>query len=213
MSDDGAANLHVSANQWRMSILKACVGSYLPRGIAEDVADAGLAVLAQGVDPLPCLLTSLENYQPQSPQIHWPKSDGVCQLGGLQVLHHGPSVVDLVQAGAQPEFEIDRPLLLLGLAQARLHSHGLGLEVHLDGSNWTTPAEAIAQLSTDSQPCSMSLRSASNGDPVSLNATQLPQPKRDQWQTLQTLAAQIMVPADATSRADAGSGAAQTDND
>ena len=37
--------LHISANQWRMSVLKACVGMQVARGIAEDMADGCIALL------------------------------------------------------------------------------------------------------------------------------------------------------------------------
>ena len=172
-------SLYVSANQWRMSMLKACIGANVVRGVAEDIADAGLALLALGYDPLPQLLHCLEQFQPDPPQIDWPKSLDAMDLGHLQVLHHGPSLIDLVQAGGEPNLSIDSPLLLLGLAQARLHSHGVGIDVQFDQGNWFSPKAALATTLNIAGSSAISLRPAKSGTPIPLAATHLPQPGWD----------------------------------
>ena len=207
------STLHVSANQWRTSILKACIGTQVVRGIAEDVADAGLALLALGQDPLPPLLDCLHAYQTSTQGCDWPRHDDSMDLGHLLVLHHGPSAIDMVQAGLQPQFTTDAPILILGLAQARGHSHGLNPQVSIDDSPWLELDECLAQPEPFSASSKMRLRTSGTGDPKPLSTTQLPQPSRQNWRDLQQFADQILVPADATSREDAGVGDGQTDND
>lgn len=208
-----SANLHVSANQWRTSILKACIGAGVARGVAEDLADAGLALLALQYDPLPSVLACLNNHQSHTPAISWPNEPDEVELGQLQVLQHGPSVIDLAQSGVTTSCQIDAPDLLLGLAQARLHSHGVVLSCSLDRVSWHTPATALQQITTAPPFGPISLRLARTDQPCAMDMTNLPQPSRSNWRELQDLTAEILVPADATSREDAGVGDGQTDND
>ena len=208
-----SSSLHVSANQWRTSILKACIGANVARGVAEDIADAGLALLANGNDPLPSLLTCLQAFDAPAQEASWPRSGSTADLGQLQVLHHGPSAIDLVQAGIQTQFSPDSHALVLGLAQARCHSHGLCTQVAFDDGEWIPLDQAISRSADQTSGSPIQLRSAGIEEPKSLSATHLPQPKREDWQALQGFADQILVPADATSREDAGVGDGQTDND
>ena len=208
-----STSLHVSANQWRTSILKACIGSNVARGVAEDIADAGLALLATGNDPLPSLLQCLADFEVAVPATNWPRQNNPTDLGHLQVLHHGPSAIDLSQAGRQPTLTVDSPELLLGLAQARSHSHGLDFQIAIDDGNWSGLDDVMAVPLQLSASTKMALRARSSDEPKPLSTTNLPQPSRQDWRALQNFADKILVPADASSREDAGVGDGQTDND
>lgn len=208
-----SASLHVSANQWRTSILKACIGSNVARGVAEDIADAGLALLATGHDPLPSLLKCLQEFQVSARAAGWPHQNKTIELGHVQVLHHGPSVIDLVQAGRLTHLSADSPELVLGLAQARNHSHGMRTRIAVDGGDWAELEEVLATTEQLEASTQLKMRSKATQDPTPLSMTSLPQPTRQGWQALQHFANQILVPADATSREDAGVGDGQTDND
>ncbi|MEP0941760.1 MAG: hypothetical protein ABJH63_00235 [Rhizobiaceae bacterium] len=208
-----STNLHVSANQWRMSILKACIGAHVARGVAEDIADAGLALLALQHDPLPSVLACLNNHQSHTSTVTWPNGSDKVEFGQMHVLHHGPSVIDLAQSGTTISCQIDAPDLLLGLAQARLHSHGVTLHCNFDDDDWRTPTIALQQINAATSSRPFSLRLSQTDEPVAMNMTQLPQPSRENWCELQDFTAEILVPADATSREDAGVGDGQTDND
>jgi len=203
--------MHISANQWRVTILKACVGTQVARGVAEDIADASIALLALGQNPLMPVLETLGQYESTTTSPAWPNGSDTVQLGSLQVLHHGPSIIDMAQAGLICCCDIDSHPLLLGLAQARLHSHGIQFEYCDDGSNWRPVITILSngQALPDGGP--VWLRTSSSGEIVPAQLTNLPQPTRENWARLQTYADQIMVPADDTNRADAGAGL--TDND
>ena len=203
--------LHISANQWRVTMLKACVGTQVARGVAEDVADGCMALLAAGHNPLTPLLEALDSFDPTATPPSWPSNSEPADLGPVQVLHHGPSVIDMAHAGLTCRCEIDNMPLLLGLAQARLPSHGTVLELSADGSNW----QGIRGVLRDGRALpdigSTWLRMSDKLSPQPLKSTELPQPKPVNWAKLQTYADQIMVPADDANRADAGAGL--TDND
>ncbi|NKB54064.1 MAG: hypothetical protein GKR97_17940 [Rhizobiaceae bacterium] len=207
--------LHISANQWRTSVLKACVGTLVARGIAEDIADACLALLALQQNPLQPLLGCLNTFHPSSSDVDgvpdWPDVGATAHLGSLQVLKFGPSIIDMAQAGIVCNCDIDSMILLLGLAQARLHSHDMQLECSRDGTNWQTIDGAISSGNVHSGPETCWLRAQKAQSRTPLNMTNLPQPRREDWVSLQQFADQIMVPADDSNRADAGAGL--TDND
>lgn len=208
-----SARLHVSANQWRTSILKACIGTNVTRGVAEDIADACLALLATGNDPLPCLLKCLQEFESSDQAASGPSQDKHTDLGHLQVLRHGPSAIDLVHADRPTRLSANAPELVLGLAQARHHSHGLRTQVAIDDGEWVELGEALAAPAQLTASTKISLRSAGIDTPDPISMTNLPQPSREDWQNLQRCADRILVPADATSREDAGVGDGQTDND
>ncbi|MEP1208944.1 MAG: hypothetical protein ABJM29_13640 [Rhizobiaceae bacterium] len=205
------SNLHISANQWRVSILKACIGAHVARGVAEDIADAALALLELNQNPLASLLDRLDGFQPSAPTPPWPGSTQSASLGPLQVLHHGPSLVDMAQAGIACACEIDDLALLLGLAQSRLYSHGISFEYSRNGTDWQSVSVVAHNRITQTDNGPIWLRKTTSGDLVPLKLTNLPQPTPHDWARLLALASQIMVPADDTNRADAGAGL--TDND
>ncbi len=207
--------IHISANQWRTSILKACVGVEVARGVAEDIADASLAILALGQNPLKLLLDRLNAFQPSANHAdtipNWPVVGETAQLGSLSVLRFGPSVIDMVQAKIICSCHIDNMTLLLGLAQARLHSHGIQFECSRDGTTWQTIEVAFSGKNVPAGAATCWLRASNSQTPHPFNMTRLPQPTREDWATLQGFANQILVPADDSNRADAGAGL--TDND
>lgn len=203
--------LHISANQWRVTILKACIGGQVARGIAEDIADGCIALLGLGQNPLLPLLESLDQFGPAPSSPAWPRTSAGTSLGRLNVMHHGPSVVDMAQAGIICSGEMDNHPLLLGLAQARLHSHGICFDYSKDGSNWRKVAHILKNQQALPDGVSFWLRKSDTGDAEPVKLTKLSQPNRKNWAKLQKYADQIMVPADDTNRADAGAGL--TDND
>ena len=203
--------LHISANQWRVTMLKACVGKLVARGVAEDIADGCMALLAAGQNPLMPLLEALDSFGPTASPPAWPTKSDTAELGSVQVLLHGPSVIDMAHAAYTCSCEIDNMPLLLGLAQARLHSHGAVLEVSADGSDWQKVRKVLRDGRALPDGGTIWLRMSGTTEPLPLKSTNLPQPKRANWAKLQAYADQIMVPADDTNRADAGAGL--TDND
>lgn len=214
-SQPGTAT-HVSANQWRTGLLKACVGAHVVRGVAEDIADACLALLTLDRDPLPAMLALLDDWKRPTTNTPPPQfkaiGDRQCCGSAIAVLAHGPSIIDLAQAGRTVDCEVDSGLLLLGLAQSRSHSQGVMFEILPEGgATWTDVATSISSNLSSVAPNCMSVRLKSTGERLKQDLTQLPQPSAEHWTRLQKLTEAILVPADSSNRADAGAGL--TDND
>lgn len=216
--DDSTVNtgLHVSANQWRTGLIKACIGARVVRGVAEDVADACLALLAQHHDPLSGVLDDLDRWNKAGAGMVVPTFQSIknhCRCDTpVATLGHGPSIIDLAQAGRTVDCIVDDVGLALGFAQSRHHSHGAVFEVQIgDADIWQPVGEAIRQTVESSGATRLVLRLQSQEKPARLDLTQLPQPVAGEWLRLQELTKEIMVPADSTNRADAGAGL--TDND
>ena len=197
--------MRISANQWRTSVLKACVGAYVARGVAEDIADACLALLELGQDPLPVLLPLIEKFDGSVQPAEWQARGGVYAASSTKVLMDGPSIFDLAEAGKTVRCSVDEGLMTFALMAARMKSHDVLFDLVMNGDqikNMTSvqfgPAEIVVRLSTDSK---------TREQP----AHAFPVPNENDWIRLQKLADEILVPADDTNRADAGAGL--TDND
>ncbi|MGI9366483.1 MAG: hypothetical protein ACR2O8_14970 [Rhizobiaceae bacterium] len=192
-------------------MLKACVGAGVARGISEDVADAVLALLLLGHDPLDELLMCLETFSPAKPPNGDRSESGQIRFQQVSLLNHGPSMIDLAQAGNIVSFPNEQPVLIAGLAQARAMSNGRGFEIATGNSEWVTPERFLAERPAVFQGAELSLRQTGEQNIPRLTRCNAPQPNPDHWAKLQCFANLILVPADSTNRADAGAGL--TDND
>jgi hypothetical protein len=206
-----SAPLRLSANQWRTTIHKVCVGAGIARGNAEDVAEAGLALLGLQINPLDCLFYCLDQDRQSSSDLRWSHADESVKLMKVQVLHHGPSIVDLAQCGMVAACQIDDLMLLAGLARARFHSHGARFQISTDGHTWRNLAPVIVDPGPRRRNMPVWLRLDAITDLQRPDLSNLISPSWDDWRRLLKLADKILVPADAANRADAGAGT--TDND
>ena len=211
MSQNDTSRLRLSVNQWRTTVLKACIGANVPRGTAEDLAEGATALLSHGIDPLPVLLPCLQVFDPVAPSLNWPGETQAVDLGPVTVLHHGPSLVDMAQAGHTIACRIDAPELLLGMAMWRGHTLQLPFQFAVNDDDWQDAADSADLSSTDG-----TIRLRLNPSPASTLPSALGdasplQPQRSDFQKLQKFADEILVPADDSNRADAGAGL--TDND
>lgn len=196
---------HISANQWRTSVLKACVGAYVARGVAEDIADACVVLLSLGRDPLPELLPLIGDFSPDLKPANWAVDDKAWTVPCAHILVDGPSVVDLAETGKQVRCQVDDGLLLFGLCTARHLSHESGFDLMIGGN----PIMTIDEIGGGRVDVAVQMNR--NIHRPKKNAKPFPIPTDENWDKLQRFAAEILVPADETNRADAGAGL--TDND
>lgn len=196
---------HLSANQLKLTILKACIGVGVARGVAEDVADACLVLLSQGHDPLRSMISCIKKHH----VLRECRSPNRClemELGNSIVLTHGPSILDLAQAGSTVSCTIDCLILLLGLAEARFHCHGTRFELRRNGGKWFDVAEMLANIDHVQQDVRITLRLREFIRPEPPVMKGLVRPSNQDWKEIEQLARSILVPADRSSRADAGAG-------
>lgn len=208
---DHSNSVRLSANQWKVTVLKACIGAGVTRGVAEDVAEAALALLSLGYDPLDELLMCLELFSPAKPPTGDRTDTGHIRFQQISLANHGPSMIDLAQAGNRVTFQVEHPVLFAGMAQARVISAGIGFEIAIGNGDWLTPDRFLAERSPMPKGTELSLKSTGKNNTPHLKPCNPPQPEPDDWAKLQSFANLILVPADSTNRADAGAGL--TDND
>ncbi|MDA8032177.1 MAG: hypothetical protein MPK62_13840 [Alphaproteobacteria bacterium] len=223
-----------SRSQTTQLLRHAALGRALPHGLADDLAEAAVTLLAAGENGAAALLAALlaDAAEPPSPRLRFEERRIIAD--GASTLWHGLAACELALA-EKKDIHIrrpDQPMLLLAvalLAAARYDTRIL-ISFNNDGDNdndrTTTrlslpPPEgqlrlprplpeqpAVAVLQVASEPAAGETKNA---------AETLTAPRRfslapDLQSRLETLAQNAFVPPSGTSRA-TGAGAGQIDND
>lgn len=193
--------LTVSANEFAVTIRKSCIGAGVARGVAEDIATGALAAAARGLIVLPPLLDALDAFCPKSAD--WERTAGGWVAERATALNDAPSVVDLASTGAHVSIStFDQPVLLLGCALAAQEPFAVRFGVE----DWQDCGSISQQ---PNGPCAIHLRLAATAE-TAANPAALTVMQND-WQALEAYAQALLVPADDTTRGDAGAGT--DDND
>lgn len=193
--------LKVSANEFTVTIRKACIGAGVARGVADDIAGGALAAASRGLVILPSLLDALDAFIPK--QALWSETTTGWTTDIATALNDAPSMVDLATTGHSVSVtSLDQPVLLLGCA---LSAHDT-FAIRFGTSDWQDCASISAQ---PSGPCAIHLRLTQADKPVP-QASALSVLQAD-WNALKTHERKILVPTDDATRGDAGAGT--NDND
>ncbi len=193
--------LTVSANEFTVTIRKACIGAGVARGVADDIASGALAAASQGFVLLPPLLDALDAYDAQTAD--WAETASGWTTDKATALNDAPSIVDFATNGqAVSVGTFDQPVLLLACALAVPEAFAIAIGT----SGWLDCADVSAQ---PNGPCAICLRPAKS-DKSLLRPTALTVMQSD-WLALESYAKNLLVPANDTTRGDAGAG--NNDND
>ena len=196
--------ISVSANEIRSTVLKACVGCRVERGVASEIADAVALVGSHGIDLSSDLVGALDAF-PAATGKHaqWLKhEDGGCSAERAHVLIDGPSMVDFCMLYGRATAMLDSGSLLLAVALMRSVGSariGDGIIEPLSPARLTEPNVPVEVCLVAEGGTSLT----AGGERPHVNA--------EAWEHLKLHAAKILVPADASNLADAGAGT--TDND
>ena len=187
--------MRVSGNELSVTVTKACIGAGVARGVAEDIGKAVLELPLVGEDALGGLLMPLDEQSAAAePAVLWKEVSEGWQCDEVRVLSNGPALIDFaVVAGVGKStcaVKVDHSDLLRGLAAASAWD----IELTADKSGGL-----VARLLA-AEPKERTLVGVFGCEVDDVH-----------WQSLCAHAAEILVPADATNRADAGAGL--TDND
>ncbi len=193
--------LTVSANEFAVTVRKACIGIGVARGVADDIASGAVAAASRGLLILPSLLDALDAFTPRPAT--WQRAGNNWLAHRATALNDAPSIVDLATTGSAVSINsIDQPVLLLGCALAANDTYS----IQIGAAHWRDCSSISVQ---PNGPCAIRLRLTETGKPLTQPAA-LTVLQKD-WQALEAYARLLLVPADAVTRGDAGAGT--NDND
>lgn len=208
----------VSSNELLAAAHKATTGAGYPTGIAEEVSRATVWLCHQGLDGVTASLAGIEDANVTPPRL---LPGQLIAFGDARAAMHGPSAIDLLVAGAAPDgivmYDLDSPLLLVGLAGVAAASHSAGFTltdedgkrcvlspVGFDGDAHLTPAKVHLRATTPQDFTPEGKRESAGRAGIEVDDRL--------WSRLSEYAARTYVPATEQSRI-AGAGAGLTDND
>lgn len=213
----------VSANELTVSVLKAGIGAHVPRGVAHDIAQACLALLVWGKDPLAAFLASVENWEASVMDIpRWKRIESGWFVDAGPGVCLAPSLVDFARVAGEEGFaactEMDQPVLALGCALAA-QGRGEGpfqicfeKPVGNGDASWFAVDAPDVSLPLLDRNTFVALRRTAEVTPRSSVGTLGGYVVDDtSWRAVQKMADRLLVSANAANRTDAGAGT--TDND
>ncbi len=206
----------VSAAEFANTVIKACLGAGVERGVSEEVGPACMELSLRNLPSLEPLIKQLEREagKPQSEQAHWVRGNKGWKTERITSLDAAVSMIDFASIsgndGARAEMTAV-PHICIGTALSNARYTKRRLEVSLADEDWfdaESDLDRLHMLPVD-QPMAIRFRHESAGDAkVGISAIEVP---KQVWHSLDIWTSNTLVSADESSRADAGAG--NTDND
>lgn len=195
---------------------KAVVGAGFDHGLAEDTGKAAVWLAVRGHDCAAAVLHALDRRKSGPVRLEYDGDTPVFR--DCHTVACGPSALDLFIAGECGTSlrlkALDAPLLLAGLAGVAAGRHGGAFRMDFAGTaSWQITGDALTM--SDERPGAnrdVVLSRHAQGQPAPGLPTRGAGVDADGWRKIEALAARMLVPESALSRA-RGAGAGAIDND